>query len=51
MKVWRGEGAFLDFLKADERVTLPEAPLEARFAIGDHTKHVDTVFARVFGAA
>jgi adenylosuccinate lyase len=51
MKVWRGEGRFLDFLKADARVTLPEAQLEALFDIGYHTKHVDTVFARVFGAA
>ncbi|HZV84110.1 MAG TPA: adenylosuccinate lyase, partial [Brevundimonas sp.] len=51
MKVWRGEGRFLDFLKADERVTLPDAQLEALFDIGYHTKHVDTVFARVFGAS
>ena len=51
MKVWRGEGRFLDFLKADARVTLPEAQLEALFDIGYHTKHVDTVFARVFGTA
>ncbi|WP_122465812.1 adenylosuccinate lyase [Brevundimonas lutea] len=50
MKVWRGEGAFLDFLKADERVTLADAELEALFDIGYHTKHVDTVFQRVFGA-
>ena len=50
MKVWRGEGRFLDFLKADPRVILPEAPLEALFDIGYHTKHVDTVFERVFGA-
>ena len=49
MKVWRGEGRFLDFLKADTRVTLPEAQLEALFDLGYHTKHVDTVFARVFG--
>ena len=51
MKVWRGEGRFLDFLKADARVTLPEAQLEALFDIGYHTKHIDTVFARVFGAS
>ncbi|MFY8164060.1 MAG: lyase family protein, partial [Brevundimonas sp.] len=51
MKVWRGEGAFLDFLKADARVTLPAPQLEALFDLGYHTKHVDTVFARVFGAA
>ena len=51
MKVWRGEGRFLDFLKADDRVTLGDADLEALFDLGYHTKHVDTVFARVFGAA
>jgi len=51
MKVWRGEGRFLDFLKADARVTLPAEQLEALFDLGYHTKHVDTVFARVFGPA
>jgi adenylosuccinate lyase len=50
MKVWRGEGAFLDFLKADPEVTLADAELEALFDLGYHFKHVDTVFARVFGA-
>jgi len=51
MKVWRGEGAFLDFLKADEvvRPALTDAELEALFDIGHHTKHVDTIFQRVFG--
>lgn len=49
MKVWRGEGRFLDFLKADDRVTLGDADLEALFDLGYHTKHVDTVFQRVFG--
>ena len=49
MKVWRGEGRFLDFLKADPRVTLAEGELEALFDLGYHTKHVDAVFARVFG--
>jgi adenylosuccinate lyase len=48
MKVWRGEGAFLDFLKTDERVTLPADKLEALFDLGYHTKNVDVVFARVF---
>ncbi|TPW05906.1 MAG: adenylosuccinate lyase [bacterium] len=51
MKVWRGEGRFLDFLKSDARVTLPASQLEALFDLGYHTKHVDTVFARVFGTA
>ena len=50
MKVWRGEGNFLDFLKADPEVIVPDAELEALFDLGYHTKHVDTVFARVFGA-
>jgi adenylosuccinate lyase len=51
MKVWRGEGAFLDFLKADGEVAalLSDAELEGVFDLGYHFKHVDTVFARVFG--
>ncbi len=49
MKVWRGEGDFLAFLKADPEVIVPDADLEALFDTGYHTKHVDTVFARVFG--
>jgi len=50
MKVWRGEGAFLDFLKEDPEVIVADADLEALFDLGYHTKHVDTVFQRVFGA-
>ena len=49
MKVWRGEGRFIYFLKADERVTLPDAELEALFDIGYHTKNIDVIFTRVFG--
>ncbi len=49
MKVWRGEGVFIDFLKADARVTLPHDQLEALFDLGYHTKNVDVIFARVFG--
>jgi adenylosuccinate lyase len=53
MKVWRGEGAFKDFLRADPDVGpyLPPEELDALFDIGHHTKHVDTIFARVFGTA
>ena len=51
MKVWRGEGNFLDFLKEDPEVIVPDAELEALFDLGYHTKHVETVFQRVFGAA
>jgi len=49
MKVWRGEGAFLDFLKADPQITLSDAELEELFDLGYHFKNVDRVFARVFG--
>jgi adenylosuccinate lyase len=50
MPVWRGEGQFLDLLKADEDVILSDGALEALFDLGYHFKHVDTIFARVFGA-
>ncbi|UTP40860.1 adenylosuccinate lyase [Phenylobacterium sp. LH3H17] len=49
MKVWRGEGKFLDLLLADGDVTLTKAELEELFDLAYHFKAVDTVFARVFG--
>jgi adenylosuccinate lyase len=51
MKVWRGEGRFLDFLKADAQVSqhLSARELEALFDYDYHFKHVDTIFERVFG--
>ena len=51
MKVWRGEGNFLDFLAADEDVSkfFTREQLEPFFNLDYHTKHVDTIFARVFG--
>ncbi|WP_417462029.1 adenylosuccinate lyase [Kordiimonas sp.] len=53
MKVWesRGELQLLDLLKADETVTnkVSEAELEELFNMDYHTKHVDTIFKRVFG--
>ncbi|MDE1173509.1 MAG: adenylosuccinate lyase [Parvibaculaceae bacterium] len=51
MPVWRGEGNFLDLLKADPDVgaKLSAAELDALFDLGYHTKHVDTIFRRVFG--
>ena len=53
MPVWRGLGDFLPLLKADKDVakTLPAKDLEALFDLGYHTKHVDTIFKRVFGSA
>src|SRR5205085_4442909 len=49
MKVWRGEGDFLTFLKADKDVRkhLSDAEIEANFDLGHHFKHVDTIFRRV----
>lgn len=51
MPVWRGEGNFLDLLKKDKDVSklMSDAELEALFDLGYHLKHVDTIFARVFG--
>ena len=49
MPVWRGEGQFLDLLKADEEVVLSDSELEELFDLGYHFKHVDTIFDRVFG--
>jgi adenylosuccinate lyase len=50
MPVWRGEGQFLDLLKADKDVILSDGELEALFDLGYHFKHVDTIFERVFGS-
>jgi adenylosuccinate lyase len=53
MKVWEADGnlSLLDLLKADEEVTaaLSEAEIEEKFDLEYHFKHVDTIFARVFG--
>jgi adenylosuccinate lyase len=51
MKTWREGKDFLAELKADPQVTakLKPAELEAMFDLGYHFKHVDTIFARVFG--
>jgi adenylosuccinate lyase len=50
MPVWRGEGNFLDLLMADKEVSslLSASELKALFDLGYHTKHVDTIFNRVF---
>ena len=53
MKVWEADGALnlLDLLKADPDVTarLSPATLDGLFDLGYHFKHVETIFARVFG--
>ncbi|PRD41089.1 adenylosuccinate lyase [Phyllobacterium phragmitis] len=51
MKVWEQGKDFLEELLADQdvRAALPEAQLREKFDLGYHTKHVDTIFRRVFG--
>ncbi|WP_026986039.1 adenylosuccinate lyase [Fodinicurvata fenggangensis] len=49
MKVWEEQADFLELLKADPEVSIPDADLEALFDPSHHTKHVDTIFRRVFG--
>ncbi len=51
MPAWRGEGTFLDNLMADADVTAKLSPsaIKALFDDAHHTRHVDTIFRRVFG--
>ncbi|WP_294645189.1 adenylosuccinate lyase [uncultured Aureimonas sp.] len=53
MKVWEYGADFLTELLGDAEVTaaLSEAEIREKFDIGYHTKHVDTIFQRVFGTA
>ena len=51
MKVWEQGADFPEELLADAyvRAALSAAEIAALFDLGYHTKHVDTIFARVFG--
>ena len=51
MKVWAGEGGFLSLLKDDPGVAkhLDAKTLDSCFDDAHHTRHVETIFARVFG--
>jgi adenylosuccinate lyase len=51
MAAWDGQGRFADLLKADPEVSglLDPHTIEGLFDLGYHLKHVDTIFARVFG--
>ena len=53
MKTWEHGADFLASLKADPELSsrIPARELEAMFDLGYHFKHVDTIFARVFGEA
>ena len=50
MKVWDHRTDFREELLADEEVcaALSEEEINEKFDLGYHTKHVDTIFARVF---
>ena len=51
MRVWEHGADFKTELLADPQVTAALSPqqIEEKFDLGYHTKHVDTIFARVFG--
>ncbi len=51
MKVWEHGKDFLTELTSDAEVTAHMTPdaIKALFDLGYHTKHVDTIFKRVFG--
>ncbi len=52
MRVWRGDGAFAELLSSDPEISpwLSETELAEAFDVKWHFRHVDTIFARVFGA-
>jgi adenylosuccinate lyase len=52
MKVWEKGADFKTELLADAdvRAALSQEQIDEKFDLGYHTKHVDTIFARVFGA-
>ena len=50
MKVWAGEGDLLSLLKMTAIMTyMAETELAHLFDLSWYTKHVDTLFERVFG--
>ena len=49
MASWQNGTSFAELLKADTDVTLPDTDIDEMFDLSYHTKHVDTIFKRVFG--
>lgn len=51
MRVWEQGADFLEELLGDQevRAALSEEQIREKFDLGYHTKHVDTIFKRVFG--
>ena len=52
MATWKEGGSYRDRLKADADVSasLTETEIDGLFDLDQHFRHVDTIFARVFGA-
>src|SRR3546814_18200328 len=52
MEAWQGNAAFLNLLKADREIGtyLSSDEIDSLFDLEYPTKHVDTIFRRVFGA-
>jgi adenylosuccinate lyase len=50
MQAWQGKGRFEDLLKGDKRIgaLISADELDALFEPGQHTRHVDAIFKRVF---
>ncbi len=53
MLTWETGNDFRSLLAADPAIAaaVDQGQLDAAFDLGRHTRHVDTVFARVFGSA
>ncbi|MDP1965715.1 MAG: adenylosuccinate lyase [Reyranella sp.] len=51
MEAWRGNASLLSLCRADKEIRefMADDELTALFDMGYHTKHVDTIFKRVFG--
>lgn len=51
MRVWEENKDFMEELLADDEIlaVMSKEEVEDKFDLGYHTKHVDTIFARVFG--
>ena len=51
MEAWRGNASLLALCRSDKEIGefLADDELVALFDMGYHTKHVDTIFKRVFG--
>ena len=48
MDSWKNGTNFQELLKSDNDVTLPDSDIDAMFDLSYHSKHVDTIFDRIF---